>query len=172
MSKNPFSSSSVAADGFLCRAQTKDLLHSHVCHEGRAHCDAVRGKPRQRAEAVQSSPSAAVGAGVQPQGSRPRRRGERRTVINGHGSVRAPLILFVLLFQVFLLLSGQAGPVGAGSAAPEPGRGVPFLSALFVVFLWTFRPFLAVCVAIFLGWMMQKQTHRVLQGPPLCSSHN
>lgn len=67
---------------FLCGAQTEDLLHPHVCLQGPARSGAERGNPRQRSEEVQSPRSAAVGARVQPQGSGPRRYGERRLVLS------------------------------------------------------------------------------------------
>lgn len=73
---------SAKPDGCLCDAQTEDLLHPHVCLQGPARSGAERGKPRQRADEVQSPRSAAVGARVQPQGSGPREYGERRLIFS------------------------------------------------------------------------------------------
>lgn len=107
-----------------------------------------------------------MGAGAHPQGLG--RHGERRAFITR--PAKDPLILFVV-FQVFLLLAGQTGPVGAGSAPCGAGSAALFLSTLFVVFVWTLRPFLAVCAAICLGWMIQKQTHRVQKVNPFVSTY-
>lgn len=68
-----------------------------------------------------------------------------------------------LFFQVFLILVGPIGRAGARSAADEPGAAAPLLAALVLVFVWTFRPFLAVCAAICWGWAVQKRVRGVLR---------
>ncbi|XP_029696770.1 uncharacterized protein [Takifugu rubripes] len=67
---------------------------------------------------------------------------------------------------VFLLLAGRTRPLGAKTAPQEGGSATLFVSTLILVFLWTFRPFLALCAALCFGWMVGKPTHRVLQRPP------
>lgn len=74
------------------------------------------------------------------------------------GAVNGPFAVFSL--QIFLLLGGQ---ISAGSVTNEPTSLTLGLSALFVVFLWMFLPYIAVCAVICLGWKVQQHIRRALQ---------